>query len=86
MTIQSSSPLTIRCDAGVKHLGDVGMIHEDERLAFLLEADLHTVGVQAGLAKHEGNAALHQFRLIGDADRSETGSSTSLKKHGLNAL
>ena len=43
--------------AGVKHLGDVGMIHEGDGLAFGLEAGEHFLAVHARLDDFEGDHA-----------------------------
>ena len=44
--------------AGVEDLGDVGMIHQGQRLPLLVEAGEHPLGVQAGADDLDGDAAL----------------------------
>ena len=54
--------------AGVEDLGDVGMIHQGQRLPLLLEAGEHPLGVEAGPNDLDGDAALHRLGLVGDPD------------------
>ena len=57
--------------AGVEDLGDVGMVHQRQRLALLLEAgdDLH--GVHPQLDDLERDAARHRLALLGEEDGAE---------------
>ncbi len=54
--------------AGVQHLGDVGMVHEGQRLPFGLEAGQHLFGVHAGLDELDGDESADWFGLLGHED------------------
>jgi hypothetical protein len=47
--------------ASVQHLGDVGVVHHRQRLAFLLEAGNHLVRVHSRLDDLNRNLALHRL-------------------------
>ena len=54
--------------AGVQDLGDVGVVHQGQRLPLLIEAGEHPLGVEAGANHLDGDAALHRRGLVGDPD------------------
>jgi hypothetical protein len=54
--------------SGVEDLGDVGVIHERERLALGLEAGDDLLRVHPGLDDLEGDAARDRLGLLGDVD------------------
>ena len=58
--------------AGIKHLGDVRMVHEREGLALGLEAGDDLPGVHAELDDLEGDAATDGFLLFGHEDHATT--------------
>ena len=57
-----------RREAAVEDLGDVGMVHQRQRLPLLLEALQHGFGVHAGLDQLERHLALDGLGLLGDPD------------------
>ena len=54
---------------GVEHLGDIGVIHQGQRLPLGLEAGQHLATVHARLHQLERDFALHRLRLLGHVDR-----------------
>ena len=54
--------------AGIEHLGDVGMFHERQRLAFGLEAGDDGTGVHAGLDQLDRHDAVKGRGLLGAPD------------------
>ncbi len=55
-------------EAAVEDLGDVGMIHQRQRLPLLLEALHHRFGIHAGLDQLQRHPALDGLGLLGDPD------------------
>jgi len=53
----------------VEHLGDVGMVHQRQRLALRLEARDHLLGVHAQLDDLERHLAPDRLELLGHPDR-----------------
>ncbi len=60
--------LPVRRQTAVEHLGDVGVVHERERLPFLLEPLQHGPRVHSRLDELEGDFAFHGLGLLGDPD------------------
>ena len=54
---------------GVEHPGDVGVVHEGQRLAFRLEPGQHRPGAQPGLDQLDGHQAPDRLGLLGHPDR-----------------
>ena len=54
--------------SGVQHVGDVGMIHQGESLAFGLKPGDHGFAVHAWLDDFQGDLATHGFDLLGRPD------------------
>ena len=54
--------------AGVEHLGDVGMVHQGQRLPLGLEAGDDLLGVHAQLDDLERHPAADRFLLLGHID------------------
>jgi hypothetical protein len=54
--------------AAVKHLGDVGMVHEGERLPLGLEAGQDGARIHAGLDELDGDEAFDRLGLLGHPD------------------
>ena len=54
--------------AGVEHLGDIGMVHERQRLALGLEPGDDLLGVHAQLDDLEGDPAADGLLLLGQID------------------
>src|SRR5262245_31101527 len=59
---------TGRGRAGVEDLGDVGVVHQRQRLPLRLEPGQDLGGVQAGLDDLEGDLAAHGLFLLGHVD------------------
>ena len=57
--------------AGVEDPGDVGVIHHRQRLALLLEAGDHLLGVHPQLDDLERDPARHRLALVGEEHRAE---------------
>ena len=57
--------------AGVEHAGDVGMVHQGQRLPLGLEAGDHVAGVHARLDDLEGHLAADGLLLLGDEDQAK---------------
>ena len=55
-------------EAGVEDLGDVGVVHHRQGLAFLLETLQHRSRIHAGLDQLEGDLAPDGLGLLGDPD------------------
>ena len=55
--------------AGVEHLGDVGVVHQGQRLAFRTEAGQDLAAVHAGLDELQRHRAPHRLGLLGHVDR-----------------
>ena len=58
--------------AGVEHFGDVGMVHQRERLAFGFEPRDHLPGVHAQFDDLERDTALQRLALFGHINGAET--------------
>ncbi len=56
--------------AAVEHAGDVGVVHQRQRLPLLFKALEHGPGVHARLDELEGDRTLDRFGLLGDPDLS----------------
>ncbi len=54
--------------AGIEDLGDIGVVHQRQRLALGLEASHHLPGVHAQLDDLEGDTAADGFLLLGHID------------------
>ena len=50
---------------GIEHAGDIGMIHQGERLTFSLKAGDNAFGIHAQLDDLEGDPAVDGFFLVG---------------------
>ncbi len=56
------------CRARIENPGDVGMVHEGQRLPFGLEAVDHVMGVHPRLDDFEGHPASDRLVLLGNKD------------------
>ena len=63
-------PARVAC-AAVEHLGDVGMVHDRQRLPLGLEAGDHLPRVHARLEDLQGHLAADRLRLLGHEDDAE---------------
>ncbi len=61
---------TVLGRAGIEDLGDVGMVHQRQRLAFGLEAGEDGFGIHASLDQFESDRASDRLSLLGKVDRS----------------
>ena len=57
-----------RVDARIEDFGDIGVVHEGQRLALLIEAGERARGVDAGPHDLDRNAAPNGLDLVGDPD------------------
>src|SRR5262245_59794897 len=59
------------CRSGVKHLGDIRMIHQRQCLTFGFEAGDHVASVHAWPNHLQSHLALHRLVLLGDKHETE---------------
>jgi hypothetical protein len=72
---------TTRCSGpAVQHAGNVGMIHERERLAFRFEPGHDALGVHAQLDHLDGNLAPNGFTLLSPVNHAEAPLADLLQK------
>jgi hypothetical protein len=57
--------------AGIEHLGDVGMVHEGQRLALCFEPANDLAAVHARLENLDGHLAADRLLLLGQKDQAE---------------
>ena len=57
--------------AGVEHLGDIGVVHQGQRLTFRLEPRDHLSGVHARLDDFQGDDPAHGLHLLGHVNNAE---------------
>ena len=58
--------------SGVKNVGDIGVVHQRQRLTFALEARQHLPAIHAQLDDFQCNLAANRVRLLGQVDRAHT--------------
>ena len=61
--------LTADCP-GIQHLGDIGVIHQRQRLALRLEAGDDLASIHARFNDFQGHRAADGMLLLGDEDQS----------------
>ena len=50
--------------SGIQNSGDIGVIHQRQRLALLLEPSQHGFGIHPGLNELQSNPPFHRFGLL----------------------
>ena len=64
----------------IEHAGDVGMVHQGQRLAFRFETRNDTFGVHSQLDDFEGHASADRFLLFGHVDDAATALADALEQ------
>ena len=59
-------------DPAIQHLGDVGMIHDGQRLPLSLETQQHLTAVHTLLNELDRHAPPNGLQLLGNPDRSHS--------------
>ena len=81
-----------RRHAGVKHLGDVGVVHDGQSLLLGGEPGQHLLGIHPQFDELNGNLPLDRMRLLGDKNRAHAAAADFLDQfvfageHGTNRL